>query len=132
MRELDVCLDIRRKITEIDEKISVLRAAILSPKNQVITGMPRSGSSDNQIDRYLIRCEKLSQQKEQKLEQLKGAWEVAENKIPNLTEQEKNLLFLRFVEGCAWKKCAFRMNEKYGSWNINKVFRTYRRILKKV
>lgn len=130
MIELESCLELRRKINDIDDKISILRAAILSPKNQVITGMPRSGNTENLIDRYLIRSEMLQIEKEQALNQLSETWNVVQSKTGALTTQEKELLFFRFVEGNAWKKCAYLMNKKYGGWNINKVFSTYRRILK--
>ena len=131
MKELESCLRLRRKINDIDEKIKTLRAAILSPKNQVITGMPRGGNNDNAIERYLVKCEKLQRRKDILLSHQKSIWLDIEDKAKaaNIPEQDIYLLYLRFVKGKKWNKCAVKMNKKYGNWNINKVFRIYRRTL---
>lgn len=132
MKELDSCLNLRRKINDIDEKIKTLQAAILSPKNQVITGMPRGGNnSDNAIERYLVKLEKLQRLKDNLLSHQKSIWVDIEDKAKaaNIPEQDIYLLYLRFVKGKKWNKCAVKMNKKYGNWNINKVFRIYRRTI---
>lgn len=132
MRELNRCLHFVRRIEEIDERICEIRAAILSPKNQRITGMPRGGNTDNAIERYIIQVEKLEGEKENLSQQLTGQWlDLGYTVFKELTAEEKHLLTLRFLKGLPWKKCAKQMNEKYGNWNINKVFRVYGKINEK-
>lgn len=130
MKELDECLKAKREIDDINEKIDTLRAAILSPKNQVITGMPRGGNNDNAIERYLLKVEKLEKRRTTLINYQLERWELIEDK--NLPEQEQRLLFLRFMLGYSWKKCCARLHEEYGGWNIDKIFRVYRSICKKL
>ena len=127
MKELNDCLILTRKIEEVHTKLYELRVAALSPKSQVITGMPHGSGGDNAIERYLVKCEKLEKRKE-KLEQARSElWNTVLEKAKkaNVSEQNMFLLELRFIEGSSWKHCAVVMNKKYGKWNINKVFRVY-------
>lgn len=135
MIELDECLRAKRKIAEIEEKIEALKAVILAPKNQVITGMPRGGNSlDNSIDRYMVRLEVLESQKKRMVDYHLKNWVAFVEKAEQagISDQEKHLMFLRFGYGYPWSKCLDVMQSLYGDWNINKVFRVYRRILKMV
>lgn len=132
MKELDECLNIKRKIDEIENKINTLRMAVLSPRNQVITGMPKSvNNTESAMDRFLVKIEKLEQQKESLLNQQKEHWNVVISRAreARISGQEVKLLYIRFVKGYAWKKCSLALQQEYGNWNINKVFRTYRKIL---
>lgn len=128
MKELDRCLSIRKKIKDIDDKIDTLRAAILSPKNQVITGMPRSGNTENAIERYMLKVEKLEARKQKLLSSQTKLWRRALWKMESaqLTIPEKEMLYFRFVEGLSWKKVTYKLNSKYYGWNESKVFRIYR------
>ena len=128
MRELTECLNTKRKIDKVDDEITELKAKIHSPKNQVITGMPRGGTNENAIERYLIKLEKKEQYKTALLKYQSEQWKNAMQKIPNIEEQVKHLLYIRFMQGLPWKKCANKMNEQYGNWNIGKVFRIYGKI----
>lgn len=129
MRELQQCLSIKRDIDDINEKITELQAAIRSPKNQIMTGMPHGGgNNDNAIERYIIRLEHLQQKKNALLEYQSKQWNIAMEKAGDLTAQEAHLLSLRCIEGKPWKHCAAIMNKKYGKWSINKCFRVYGRI----
>ena len=130
MRELEKCLEIKREIEDIDEEIIELKSQIASPKNQVLTGMPRGGNNENAMERYLLKVEKLEQRKTNLLKYQAKKWQIALEKLPNISEQEKFMLHIRFIKGKTWKKCARDLNVKYGNWNINKVFRIYRKIIK--
>lgn len=131
MKELQECLNAKRKIDTIDEKIYELRARVFSPKNQIISDMPRSkGGVDNAIEKYIIKLERLQQQKDDMLKYQAQQWQIVQEKTPNIKEQEKQLLYIRFVKGFAWNKCVVELNRQYGNWNVNKAFRIYRKINK--
>lgn len=127
MKELQECLDTNDRIEDINEKIYGLRVAILSPKNQVITGMPRGGKSENVVEKYMIKVEELKNDRQQLYQYIKKQWNEALKKMPDATEQEIELLRLRCVVGHKWDECNEIMNDTYGNWNLNKVFRIYRK-----
>lgn len=135
MRELKACLDIRREITEIEEKIFELREAVAAPKNQVITGMPRGGASDNVLDKYLIKVERLENRKNDLCVELHNKWNIVKMKLANANECKGStlkILKLRFYHGCSWNKCVGIITKIYPdeNWNINKAFRVYGKINK--
>ena len=125
MNLLKECLKTKRQLDKIDEQITELRSAIYSPKSQIITGMPRSGSNENAIERYIIRLEKLQKRKKELLIKQKKQWKLAMKKIGEISLEEKHLLSLRCVEGKPWKECASTMNDIYGKWGISRCFRVY-------
>ena len=127
MKELQECLELKREIERLNEIIVEIKAVVFSPKNQIITGMPRGGNGENAIEKYLIKLEHLEERKKALYKDLSDTWQVAEVKMPNLSEQERYVLYIRFARGLPWKRCAVEMNKLYGNWNINRVFRTYRK-----
>lgn len=105
-----------------------LKTVIVSPKNQVITGMPHgSGNAENAIEKYIIKAERLEQKRQHMNDYQEQQWKKAQKKMKYATEEEKRLLYLRCVCGLPWKKCVMMMNEVegYRNWNINKAFRVY-------
>lgn len=129
MRELDECLELKREINKKHNKIVEIEAIITSPKNQIITGMPRSGSNDNAMDRYLIKKEKLQEQKENLQKQLDEKWDYVLSIFAksDITVETAELLQLRFYKGLPWKICVLRLQKKHpkNGWNKNKAFRLY-------
>lgn len=138
MHELDTCLEIVRDIRAKDESILTIRYRTMSPKNQVLTGMPigGGGGKSTAMDNYLIRVEKLNKAKERLQKQLDCEWNNVVGIFADhgITDAEMiALMQYRFYFGYPWKKCSAKMQEEYpkGRWNINKCFRTYRDILHK-
>jgi hypothetical protein len=132
VKELTECLDTKRKINKKREKIQELRMRILSPKNQIITGMPfGGGSTENAVDKYLVTLERLEKQEKALKNYQKKQWKKACEKIGDISEQNKELLYLRFMKGYQWKKCVIILNDKYGRWSVNKAFYIYGKINKK-
>ena len=130
MKEFERCLQLKREIDDLTEKLYELRAVILSPKSQVITGMPRgSGGTEQPMDRYLIKSEQLDKKRTELIKQHCQLWQIIK---PNGTEQEIELMFKRFFEGKSWNRCVNELNAKYGEWNINKAFRIYRKFSKNI
>lgn len=136
MRELDVCLNIRKQINDVDEKIEELKAVATSPSGQVISDMPRSGRIGNAIEDYIIKLEKLETRKYRLEQLLKEKWSNAYKILHNSNVPLKNikLLYCRYAKGLSWKECVKRMRELYPNelWNENKVFRLNRQALSKV
>jgi len=136
MRELDECLELRRKINKETERIEQLRAVAYSPKNQIISDMPRSNRQINTMDEYIIKLENLETKKAFLECELCGKWCAVLVKLSfyGINPKVIHLLTMRFNFGYSWKKCARIMSNKYSddNWNENKVFREYRQALAKL
>ena len=135
MQKLDECLSLTRDIKELDEQILELKTKALSPKGQIITGMPRGGGSNgNPADYYLDRLGIVEARKKRKLAEREAAWQEVVNTCEkaNVKKEYIELLQYRFYHGKQWKQCCALMCEKYPdeNYNINKVFRVYRKILR--
>lgn len=136
MHELDECLSAARAIKDIDEQIQEIKSRAMSPKNQIITGMPRSTSGfGGKSDDYVIKLERLNNRRQKRINARDEHWNTALNIFNdiNIREDHIHLLWLRFYCGMQWDKCCTLMAEKYPerNWNINKIFRAYRNVLSK-
>ena len=134
MRELKELLNVARRLDEIDEQIISLKSVAYSPKNQVITGMPRGGKSENPIEKYVVKIEKLEKRKETLIAYQLEEWYVMKFKLKKFaTDEEIHLMFARFVKGLSWEKAVNELNDKFSTdWGINKAFRVYGKIKKKL
>ena len=137
MRELDECLRITRKIAETKEKIEELEALSMSPRNQIISDMPRGGGGTmNAAESYIIRKEKLERQLTLLKEERAEVWKIVTDMQHELNQSKKveSMLWFRFCNGYSWKKCVSKLEEKYPAeeWSANKCFRIYRRFLHKI
>ena len=138
MEELYECLRLSREIKEKVEAILELNSRALSPKNQVISDMPKGGGGDmNALDCYLQKKERLEKKKDELCVIRDRHWDKAtetfrKNGVTN--PETITLMWFRFYKGCSWKGCAAKMREKYnnGKWNTNKCFRVYREVLCKI
>ena len=135
MKEFDECLEIRRYIDEVNEKIETITAAATAPKSQAISDMPRgSGSNENAIDKYIEKKEELRCTYDNLCRSLDRKWNVALEIMYNchISGEDIMLMYHRFYLGYPWKKCAAEMRAKRGKqWDINRVFRRYRKVLSK-
>lgn len=134
MKQLDVCLDLKRDINDIEEEIAEVRLLAKHPKAQRITGMPRGGGIGNQAENYIIKLEMLEDDCTNKKNKLRDTWSeaIAILEKHNIKAEYIYLVWLRFYCGYQWKICNDIMKDKYPSqnWNINKCFRVYRSIVK--
>lgn len=135
MQKLDECLALTRELKEIDEDILELKTTMVSPKGQIITGMPRGGSPvGNKADDYMVRLERLEEKKKRKTGKREKLWNeaVAVFQKNHIKSEYVELMKYRFYSGLQWKVCCDLMCEKYPTqnWNINKTFRAYRQILR--
>lgn len=130
---LEQCLDKTRIIKELDEQIAELRARATSPKNQIITGMPRGGGGGNQSERYMERLERIEARRNKVCTERNVMWCRLEECLHHESPEYRTLLKYRFYYGLRWKACCDKLKETYpnSKWNMNKVFRIYRQILRK-
>lgn len=133
---LDECLEKTRDIKDIEEEIEELRERAMSPKNQVITGMPRGSAGGNQSDSYMVKLERKEAKQKRLIRERDELWEEV-TKALNAKEVKREhviLLQYRFIKGYPWKKCCSIMCKRYpdDNWNMNKVFRVYRQVLRKL
>ncbi len=117
--------------------MAIRRCSAIDPKRPIISDLPKgSGYRISATESYIINAEILQNKLKRLSETLKIKWLIFLNNYgeENLTVQERDLLQLRFVRGKKWKTCAKQMNTLYPNegWNDNKVFRTYRNIMKKI
>lgn len=117
--------------------MNIRRYNAIDPKRPIISDMPKgSGYRIGAAESYLINAETLQNDLKRLYETLKIRWLIFLNNYEdeNLTVEERRLLKIRFVQGKKWKTCAKQMNILYPNegWNENKVFRTYRNIMKKI
>lgn len=137
MCELSICLELIKKIKEKNELILEIKYRTLSPKNQIISDMPRGGGmKTNVMDDYLVKVERLQQTKETFQNLLEHEWNNAVKTLEKIGVKDREtveLMKLRFYYGLPWEKCADKMQERYpdGRWNTNKCFRVYRDICDK-
>lgn len=134
MQLLDECLELCRDLRSIDERIEEINSTLYTPKNQIITDMPRGRSNENMTDKLLAKKERLTKKKENKEKELQEKWgEVISICLKaKVTVPQIQLIYLRFHEGKPWKQCTKILQSKYGFWNDNKSFREYRSVLSKV
>ena len=134
--DFERCLDLHSRIREIDENILILKSKTMSPKNQIISDMPRGGSCRNSIEDYISKIEKLEDRKKEARNTINTLWEcsiIVELNRRRAKDETIELLYNRFVNGFTWNKCNEAMKTKYpmNNWNKNKCFRLYMDILHK-
>jgi len=131
VKQLKKCLSIRRRIQDIDERIKEYKYSAMSPKNQIITDMPRSHSSENGSDNYLLKVEKYEHKKELLLSELNDTWNCILNtyKQNDVPKETIILIHYRFYCGNSWKKTCEYMQQRFpcSNWNENKCFRTLKK-----
>ena len=135
MEELKRCLELRRKIDEIDDRILDIKSKVRHPKTQTLSCMPRNASqSDSAIERYIITLDKLQARRGALEEELYLRWVQIEKTLDrcSIARNDKRLLSLRFYSGLSWKKCTAKMQKLDATWNENKTFRRYREVVKVV
>ena len=137
MRELDECLRITRMIAETKEKIEELEMAVMSPRSQAISDMPKGGGGTiNAIESYILKKEKLEGQIDSLQEERAVEWckVCGYLEMFNQKKTTKTMLWLRFCKGYSWNKCVSKLSEAYPDerWSANKCFRIYRDFLHKV
>lgn len=135
MKELDQILRLRREIDKLKERIEDLKA-MTQPKAQTISDMPRGGERKNSIEEYVVKSEELHSKLGKLEKRIENKWRdvlVTLNHC-EITDAQCMMLKLRFYCGYPWKKVVKRMQELYPdtTWNENKVFSLYRRILYKI
>ena len=137
---LDEVLAIRKKIKNLDERIFEIRSKIESPKNQIISDMPRGGSGKNILDKLLDKVKRLETKRTALYVELASEWHKCEIvfKSCNISERHKELMKLHYYEGLSWRYCERNLKRlyPYENWNENKVFRinriTKEKIYKKI
>ena len=123
IEELKSCLETRRDIKDLDLKIAELRGKLYSPKNQIISGMPKAMGGGNLMDSGLIRLELLTDRRKKLEANLNKQWENIQirDTVRYLTETQYELIYLRFYEGSSWKEVMIKLD-----MSSNKVFKMFR------
>lgn len=135
MEILDNCLELRRRIVQIEERIEENSYNIRFPKVQAFSDVPKGKSSINSIERYIIKQDKLEQEKSKFEKDLSKQWKIVKKMLTecNADEATVHLLYLRFNRGYQWRHCTAIMKKIVNeNWNENKTYVVYRKTLKKL
>lgn len=136
VRELKEIMKIHDDIKAIDERIEEIRTRIESPKNQIISDMPRGGSSENVLEKALVKIERLETRKMFLHEMIVSKWHICEDFLNscNIPDKQMVLMQYRYFYGLPWSKCVKEMKNEYPDemWNENKVFRLHRQTITKI
>lgn len=136
MEELNRCLELRRNIMSLEERIEDIEGRIRFPKSQTLSDMPRGSSSGtNPIERYIVLKEKYQSQKLLHETELSMIWNDLDKRMVmcGVPQDERRLMYLRYNSGLSWKKCTAIMREIEGKrWNENRTFKTNRKVLKAI
>ena len=127
-------ISINNEIKKIDDRIAEIRERITSPKNQIISDMPKgSGTTENALDNALTKIERLEARKANYYKELALEWLVCEKafKSCHLTLRQIELLKYRYYYALQWEQCAIMMKKRHPNelWNENKVYRVRRRFV---
>lgn len=133
MQILSDCLELRRKITKLEEKLEEISDCIRYPKSQTMSDMPRGAASTiSPIERYIIKQDEYQNDKLLLENTLRLKWNEVNRLLVEcgVDKPERYLMYLRFHNGYSWRKCTATMENMVGTkWNENKTFRTYRKII---
>ena len=137
MQELDECFEIAEELNDHRNKITELKLKTMSPKNQIITDMPKGKGGANSIENYIQRLERLEKIERNIIRKQKSKWAAAKAKLAEkgITDNETlDMLQERYSNGYMWKFVAVIMKEKYPSnnWNENKCYRVNQMVLCKM
>lgn len=130
--ELEVCLELRKRLNDIEEQLEEMRSNVRFPKIQTISDMPRGSVGENSIERYITKSEEYDQKRLSIKESLDSSWEKAMILLSNCGVESDaiRLMYFRFYCGFSWNKSTSKMRREYGEkWNENRAFRTYRNIV---
>ena len=126
-----------KKIKKINDKIKYLEMKADAPRSSVFSDMPKGGGvAGNPLEQYIVKKEELAEKLTASNARLERLWRKAARQMSDVgvERQTRKMIYLRFVCGFQWEKCAVMLNDKYPNckWNVNKCFRKYRDVLYKI
>ena len=136
MTIFDEIADTRGRIKKVQDKIEYLEMKADTPRSSVFSDMPKGGGVGNPLEQYIVKKEELTEKLTALKTRLERLWRKAARQMSavGVERQTRRMMYLRFVCGLQWEKCAVMLNEKYPNckWNVNKCFRKYRDVLYKI
>lgn len=119
-----ICIE----LDQLSEQITEVKSKMLSPKNQVITGMPRGGSGNSdKIGEVLCKVERLEGKYLDKYNQLLQEREKIEDAIAPLESKERLLIRYRYIYGYSWEVISEKLK-----YSIDNVYKLHGKILQKI
>jgi hypothetical protein len=133
VREFDEILELRSMITEIDERIEMIKSDAMSPHSQSMSSF--SGTSThmtNPLENYITRQEEYEARRKRLISELEEKWNAIDSRMDELQidKSHRMLMYFRFNRGLSWKESTEKMKKIEGDiWNENRSFRYYRKVL---
>lgn len=134
MTIFDEIANTQKKIIRTKESIAYLNLQAKTPRSSILSDMPKGGGGlSNPIEQYIFKKEKEEQRLKKLEHRLNVLWSVAVRQMTaaKISKQTQKMMYLRFVSKMRWEKCAKELDAEFPNckWNINKVFREYRKVL---
>lgn len=120
---------LKKELKKLEDRIRELKSERLSPKNQIITGMPRgSNSTPDKFGEVMIQLERLELKAMATYVKLLRACERIENAIETLEDSKERLLMRsRYIDCMSWKDIAKEMN-----YSVENIYKLHGQILEKL
>lgn len=127
---LSECYELTKQIKELEEKILEIETVLYSPRNQIISDMPKGGGgTESTVDKLLYKLDQLKEKRKEIKQAHAEKWKEISKMLCCCTYDEKMLFKLRFYYGLEWKACSIVMsNETHRKWDENRIFRVYRSV----
>ena len=128
----DIATTVKR-IKRVREKLEYIRMEADTPRSSVYSDMPKGGRNvGNPLEQYMIKQEELQERLTRLQARLEKEWMYAARLMnrAGVDKQTRKMMYLRFISGMQWEKCAAELDRLYpgNRWNVNKCFRRYRQV----
>ena len=130
LKELSQLYYLKLEIEKDRQRLAEMRYKAESPASGRITGMPKSTTTENRIERHVADIADLSAVIENRLQKCIQEQARLELFIAGIPDSLTRLIFtLRFVDGLDWEATAGRISYHYsGKYASNLVYKYLRKI----
>ena len=116
------------EIKHIEEEIHILRSRAMSPRQPIISDMPKGSPIENDaMAALMVKFEELEEKYKVLLNDLLDKQRDIESIIESLDPLERELIRYRYIDGWSWHKIQI----KFGC-SRRTIFRLHSKILKKI
>ncbi len=116
------------EIKHIKEEIENLKIRSVSPRQSIISDMPRGGVIENdKMAALMIKFEELEQRYNELLTDLLEKQRLVEESIQSLEPLERDIVRYRYIDGLSWYKIQQKTN-----YSTRTLFRKHGEILEKM
>lgn len=102
---------VKNEIGHIEEEITLLRERAMSPRQPIISDMPKGSPIENdKMAALMIKFEELEKKYKNLLDQLLEQQSIVEKLIESLEPFERDLIRYRYIDNLPWFKIQQKLN----------------------